>query len=133
MPVACPTAQDLEPIERASRDEIAALQLKRLRATLQHAYENVPHYRKAFDAGGVHPEDLKSIADLSRFPFTTKKDLPDNYPFGLLAVPRERIARLHASPGCRRLGRAGDQPGWGAGGQLRHPYAGTQGSGMRSR
>ncbi|MCO5397601.1 phenylacetate--CoA ligase PaaK [Ralstonia soli] len=94
-----PTADDLDPIERASRDEISALQLDRLKATLQHAYDNVPHYRKAFDDKGVHPSDLKQLSDLAKFPFTTKKDLRDNYPFGLFAVPREKVARIHASSG----------------------------------
>ncbi|MBN8748981.1 MAG: AMP-binding protein, partial [Variovorax sp.] len=99
MPVKRPAPGDLEPIETASRDEIAALQLTRLRATLAHAYENVPHYRRAFDAKGVHPSDLKHLSDLSKFPFTVKSDLRDNYPFGLLAVPREQLARIHASSG----------------------------------
>ncbi|MBS0426460.1 MAG: phenylacetate--CoA ligase [Proteobacteria bacterium] len=99
MPVKRPAPGDLEPIETASRDEIAALQLTRLRATLAHAYENVPHYRRAFDAKGVHPSDLKQLSDLSKFPFTVKSDLRDNYPFGLLAVPREKLARIHASSG----------------------------------
>jgi phenylacetate-CoA ligase len=91
--------EDLEPIERASRDEIQALQLQRLKWSLQHAYDNVPHYRKAFDEKGVHPSHLKQLSDLSKFPFTTKKDLRDNYPFGLFAVPREKVARIHASSG----------------------------------
>jgi phenylacetate-CoA ligase len=99
MPVNRPAPGDLEPIETASRDEIAALQLQRLRATLAHAYRNVPHYRQAFDAKGVHPEDLKQLADLAKFPFTVKKDLRDNYPFGLFAVPRDKVARIHASSG----------------------------------
>jgi len=99
MPVKRPLPGDLEPIETASRDEIANLQLQRLKATLHHAYENVPHYRQAFDAKGVHPEDLKQLGDLSKFPFTVKKDLRDNYPFGLFAVPREKVARIHASSG----------------------------------
>ncbi|MEJ8848925.1 phenylacetate--CoA ligase PaaK [Variovorax rhizosphaerae] len=89
----------LDPIERASRDEIAALQLQRLKATLQNVYDNVPHYRQAFDAKGVHPDDLKTLADLAKFPFTTKKDLRDNYPFGLFAVPRSQVSRIHASSG----------------------------------
>jgi phenylacetate-CoA ligase len=89
----------LEPIETASRDEITALQLQRLKATLHHAYANVAHYRNAFDAQGVHPDDLHSLADLAKFPFTVKKDLRDNYPFGLFAVPREQVVRLHASSG----------------------------------
>jgi phenylacetate-CoA ligase len=91
--------QDLEPIERAGRDEIQALQLQRLKWSLQHAYDNVAHYRKAFDENGVQPSDLKQLNDLSKFPFTTKKDLRDNYPFGLFAVPREKVARIHASSG----------------------------------
>ncbi|MVW78953.1 phenylacetate--CoA ligase PaaK [Bordetella sp. 02P26C-1] len=89
----------LDPIEHASRDEIESLQLQRLRWTLAHAYENVPHYRKAFDAAGVHPSDLKQLADIKKFPFTTKKDLRDNYPYGMFAVPREKVSRIHASSG----------------------------------
>ena len=99
MPVKQPTLGDLEPIETASRDEIGALQLKRLQTTLQHAYDHVPHYRRAFDAKGVHPSDCKQLADLAKFPFTVKKDLRDNYPFGLFAVPREQVVRIHASSG----------------------------------
>jgi phenylacetate-CoA ligase len=99
MPVSHPAPGDLEPIETASRDEIAALQLTRLRATLRRAYENVPHYRRAFDAKGVHPEHLRTLADLARFPFTVKSDLRDNYPFGLFAVPRAQVSRVHASSG----------------------------------
>lgn len=99
MTVKTPAPGDLDPIEKASRDEIAALQLQRLKATLQRAYDNVAHYRKAFDAKGVHPEDLKQLSDLSKFPFTVKMDLRDNYPFGLFAVPREKVARIHASSG----------------------------------
>ncbi|WP_442776490.1 phenylacetate--CoA ligase PaaK [Sphaerotilus montanus] len=99
MPVRQPAPGELEPIETASRDEVAALQLDRLRWTLQHAYDNVPHYRAAFDAKGVHPSDLKTLADLAKFPFTTKKDLRDNYPFGLFAVPRTQVVRVHASSG----------------------------------
>ncbi|WP_426165043.1 phenylacetate--CoA ligase PaaK [Pseudoduganella sp. R-34] len=94
-----PAPSDLEPIERASRDELQALQLERLKWSLMHAYENVPHYRKAFDEKGVHPNDLKSLSDLARFPFTDKKTLRDNYPFGLFAVPREKVVRVHASSG----------------------------------
>ena len=89
----------LEPIEKASVDELRALQLKRLRATLQHAYANSPVYRAKFDAAGVHPDDLRTLADLAKFPFTTKADLRDNYPFGLFAVPREQVVRVHASSG----------------------------------
>jgi phenylacetate-CoA ligase len=99
MTVKTPQPADLEPIERASRDELQALQLKRLQWSLQHAYDNVPHYRQAFEAHGVHPRDLKSLSDLAKFPFTTKKELRDNYPFGLFAVPREKVTRIHASSG----------------------------------
>ncbi|RZA34312.1 MAG: phenylacetate--CoA ligase [Lysobacteraceae bacterium] len=94
-----PAPGELEPIERASRDELQALQLERLKWSLHHAYENVPHYRAAFDAAGVHPSDLKTLGDLARFPFTDKKTLRDNYPFGLFAVPREQVVRIHASSG----------------------------------
>ena len=94
-----PKTSDLDAIEVASRDEISALQLERLGKTLRHVYAKVPHYRNAFDDKGVHPDDLKSLSDLSAFPFTVKQDLRDNYPFGLFAVPRERIRRIHASSG----------------------------------
>ncbi|MRX11734.1 phenylacetate--CoA ligase [Pseudoduganella sp. FT25W] len=94
-----PAPSDLEPIERASRDELQALQLQRMQWSLKHAYDNVPHYRAAFDAAGVHPDDLRSLADLAKFPFTTKKELRDNYPFGLFAVPQDRVVRVHASSG----------------------------------
>jgi phenylacetate-CoA ligase len=99
MPVKNPQPGDLDPIELASRDEISALQLQRLKWTLQRTYDHVPHYRKAFDDKGVHPDDLKTLADLAKFPFTGKKDLRDNYPFGLFAVPRKQVARIHASSG----------------------------------
>jgi len=99
MPVKTPAPSDLEPIERASRDEIAALQLQRLKWTVQHAYDNVPHYRQAFKARGVQPSDLRALSDLAQFPFTTKKELRDNYPFGMFAVPREEVVRIHASSG----------------------------------
>ena len=89
----------LEPIEKASIDELRALQLKRLKVTLQHAYANSAVYRAKFDAAGVHPDDCKSLADLAKFPFTTKKDLRDNYPYGMFAVPRQQCARIHASSG----------------------------------
>ena len=89
----------LDAIETASRDEIAALQTKRLRATLANVYAKVPHYRRAFDAAGVHPDDFKTLADLARFPFTSKSDLRENYPFGMFAVPRELVVRIHASSG----------------------------------
>ena len=99
MPVKFPAPNDLEPIERASKDELQALQLTRLKQSLQHAYDKVPHYKKAFDNAGVHPSDLKTLADLAKFPFTTKQDLRANYPFGMFAVPREQVARIHASSG----------------------------------
>jgi len=88
-----------EPIETASRDELQALQLERLRWTLQHAYDKVTHYRRKFDAAGVTPDDLRTLGDLRHFPFTSKSDLRENYPFGMFAVPRERVARVHASSG----------------------------------
>ena len=94
-----PTPGELEPIERASRDELQALQLERMRWSLQHAYDNVAHYKAAFDAAGVHPSDLRSLADLAKFPFSDKKTLRENYPFGLFAVPREKVVRIHASSG----------------------------------
>ena len=93
------TSFSLDPIEKASIDELRALQLKRLQATLQHAYANSPAYRAKFDAAGVHPDDCKSLQDLAKFPFTTKADLRDNYPFGMLAVPRAQCVRIHASSG----------------------------------
>ncbi|WP_374675389.1 phenylacetate--CoA ligase PaaK [Ideonella sp.] len=99
MPVKTPAPGDLEPIETASRDELAALQLQRLRDTLERVYAHVPHYRAAFDAKGVHPSDLRTLADLAKFPFTTKHDLRANYPFGMFAVPREQVVRVHASSG----------------------------------
>ena len=94
-----PKKSDLDPIETASRDEISALQLDRLKWSLRHAYDNVAMYRERFDQAGVHPDDLTSLSDLAKFPFTYKADLRDNYPFGLFAVPRERIVRIHASSG----------------------------------
>ncbi|MEL6794671.1 MAG: phenylacetate--CoA ligase, partial [Pseudomonadota bacterium] len=94
-----PAVGDLDPIEIASRDEIASLQLKRLRWSLSHAYRNVPYYKTAFDAAGARPDDLKDLADLAKFPFTVKQDLRDNYPFGMFAVPRSDLARIHASSG----------------------------------
>ena len=89
----------LDPIETASRDEIAGLQRERIAWTLRHTYTNVPHYGAAFDAAGVHPDDFRQLEDLAKFPFTTKQDLRANYPFGMFAVPREQIARIHASSG----------------------------------
>ncbi len=99
MPVKIPRPGELDPIEKASRDEVAALQLERLQWSLRHAYDHVPHYRQKFDALGVHPDDLRSLSDLARFPLSTKADLRDNYPFGLLAVPRDQVVRVHASSG----------------------------------
>jgi phenylacetate-CoA ligase len=89
----------LDPIETASRDEITALQHTRLAWSLRHAYDNVPHYKAAFVAAGMHPDDFRQLSDLAKFPFTTKQDLRANYPFGMFAVPRERISRIHASSG----------------------------------
>ncbi|PTT75475.1 phenylacetate--CoA ligase [Pelomonas sp. HMWF004] len=94
-----PKPGELDPIETASRDELQALQLQRLRWSLQHAYDHVPHYRASFDAAGMHPSDLKALSDLARFPFTTKHDLRANYPFGMFALPRQQLARVHASSG----------------------------------
>ncbi len=94
-----PNKAELDPIEIASIDEIRALQLQRLKWSLRHAYDNVAMYKERFDAVGVHPDDLQQLSDLSKFPFTYKNDLRDNYPFGLFAVPREQILRLHASSG----------------------------------
>lgn len=99
MTVRQPSPGDLEPIETASRDEIAALQLQRLQWSLRHTYDNVAPFRAKCLAQGVHPDDLKQLQDLAKFPFTTKSDLRDHYPFGLFAVPREKVARLHASSG----------------------------------
>ena len=99
MPVKRPQPGDLEAIETASRDEISALQLERLKWSVRHTYDNVEPYRKRCQEKGVHPDDLKQLSDLSKFPFMTKTDLRDNYPFGLFAVPRNKVARLHASSG----------------------------------
>jgi phenylacetate-CoA ligase len=90
---------ELEPIEQAPRAELEQLQLERLQWSLRHAYDNVPHYRKKFDAAGVKPADCRSLADLARFPFTTKADLRDTYPFGMFAVLMDRVVRIHASSG----------------------------------
>jgi phenylacetate-CoA ligase len=94
-----PERSELDPIEIASRDEIAALQLGRLKWSLRHAFDLVPAYRTKFEAAGVHPDDVKDLSDLARFPFTTKDDLRATYPFGLFAVPRQQVARIHASSG----------------------------------
>ncbi|MEP3944440.1 phenylacetate--CoA ligase PaaK [Ascidiaceihabitans sp.] len=94
-----PKKSDLDPIEIASRDEISALQLQRMQWSVRHAYDNVAMYKKRFDDAGVHPDDLKELKDLAKFPFTHKNDLRDNYPFGMSAVPRAQMARVHASSG----------------------------------
>ena len=99
MPVHTTPTDLLDGPEKASRDEITALQIQRLKATLENVYQNVPHYRQAFEAAGVHPSDFKVLADLAKFPFTTKKDLRANYPFGMFAVPQSQVARIHASSG----------------------------------
>ena len=90
---------ELDDAERASRDEIMALQTRRLAWSLKHAYDNVAHYRKAFDTAGVRPSDFRQLSDLAKFPFTVKTDLRDNYPFKMFAVPRENLVRVHASSG----------------------------------
>jgi phenylacetate-CoA ligase len=92
-------APELDDAERASRDEIMALQTKRLAWSLKHAYDNVAHYKKAFDTAGVHPSDFRQLSDLAKFPFTVKTDLRDNYPFNMFAVAREKLVRVHASSG----------------------------------
>src|SRR3954447_115786 len=94
-----PNKKDLNPIEIASRDEIAALQLRRMKWSLKHAYKNVAHYKKSFDAAGVHPDDLKALSDMRKFPLTSKDDLRANYPYGMFAVPMDKIVRIHASSG----------------------------------
>ena len=95
-----PAAPDeLDPEERMSRAEIEALQLERLKWTVRHAYENVPLYTRKFDEHGVHPDDIQTLADVVKLPFTTKEDLRQTYPFGMFAVPMDRVARIHASSG----------------------------------
>src|SRR3954452_5274954 len=94
-----PESAVLDAAERMSVDELRAVQLERLRWSLRHAYENVPHYRRAFDAAGVHPDDCRDLTDLARFPTTTKADLRENYPFGMFAVPQDQVRRIHASSG----------------------------------
>jgi phenylacetate-CoA ligase len=94
-----PAPETLDAAERMSVDELRALQLDRLRWTLRHAYDNVPFYRRSFDTAGVHPDDCRELADLAKFPTTSKADLRDNYPFGLFAVPQDRVRRIHASSG----------------------------------
>ena len=99
MTTATLSREGLHPIENASRDEIAGLQLERMKWSVRHAYENSPFYRKRFDDHGVHPDDLKTLADLAKFPFTVKQDLRATYPFGMFAVPREKLSRIHGSSG----------------------------------
>ena len=94
-----PPPETLDPAERMSLDELRSLQLERLRWTLRHAYDNVPHYRRTFDAAGVHPDDCRELSDLARFPTTSKADLRENYPFGMFAVPQDEVRRIHASSG----------------------------------
>ena len=94
-----PQPSDLEPIVTARRDELTAVQLERLKWSLNHSYNNVPFYKQHFDAHGVHPVDLRSLEDLAKFPFTVKKNMRDNYPFGLFGVPMDDIVRIHASSG----------------------------------
>jgi phenylacetate-CoA ligase len=100
---AAPDAALLDPAERMSVDELRTVQIERLRWSLQHAYDHVPHYRRAFDAAGVHPDDCRDLADLALFPTTSKADLRENYPFGMFAVPREQVRRVHASSGTTGL------------------------------
>ncbi|GAA5071384.1 phenylacetate--CoA ligase [Roseibacterium beibuensis] len=94
-----PRSQDLDPIEIASRDEIEALQFHRMKRSLKHAFENSPFYRNRFIEHDVHPEELKTLADIAKFPFTTKQDLRDTYPFGMFAVPQTKLVRIHGSSG----------------------------------
>src|SRR5690606_31007191 len=94
-----PRKQDLDPIETASRDEIEALQFHRMKRSLKHAYENSPFYRNRFIAADVHPEELKSLKDIAKFPFTYKQDLRDTYPFGMFSVPQNQLSRIHGSSG----------------------------------
>lgn len=94
-----PNIEPLSSFERASKDELQALQLERLKSSLRHAYSNVPLYKNKFDEAGVHPDDLNELGDLSKFPFTVKTDLRDNYPFGMFAVSMDEVVRLHASSG----------------------------------
>src|SRR5262245_54705820 len=99
MPKRAHSASIFQSIERASRDELEALQLRRLQWSVRHAYDHVALYRAKCEAEGAHPDDLQSLADLARFPFTTKQDLRDGYPFGFFAVPRSQVVRVHASSG----------------------------------
>src|ERR1700682_1554970 len=95
----CTAPPELDDIERASADELHALQFTRLKWSLRHTYKNVAPYRRKCELAGIHPDDLKALSDLQYFPFTTKADLKEAYPFGLFAVPRERVVRIHASSG----------------------------------
>ena len=99
LPDRTPDRSTLDAVETGSVDALRALQLDRLRWSLRHAYDNVAHHRRAFTAAGVHPDDLHDLADLARFPFTTKEHLREGYPFGMFAVPREQVRRIHASSG----------------------------------
>src|SRR3954467_9038851 len=99
---AAPDPSLLDPAERMGLDELRAVQLERLQWTLRHPYDHVPHYRAAFDAAGVHPDDCRELADLAKFPTTSKTDLRDNYPFGMFAVPQEQVRRGDAPPGHTR-------------------------------
>ena len=99
MPKPIQVDENLEPIETASVNELRVLQLERLQWSVRHAYDNVAHYRKAFEAADVHPDEIRTLADLAKIPFTSKADLRDNYPFGMFAVPREEVVRIHASSG----------------------------------
>lgn len=94
-----PDRASLDPIEIASRDEIADLQQRRMAWSLRHAYDNSPFHRRRFDEHGAHPGDFRTLSDLAKFPFTLKQDLRDSYPFGMFAVPREQMVRIHASSG----------------------------------
>src|ERR1700744_2378742 len=99
MPRPISVDENIEPIERASLDELRALQLDRLKWSVGHAYANVAHYKAAFDAAGIHPDDVKDLADLATLPFTTKETLRQNFPYGMFAVPRDQVVRIHASSG----------------------------------
>jgi phenylacetate-CoA ligase len=99
MKMESPAGVSMEPIETASRAQLRAVQLERLKWSLRHAYENVPHYKRAFDAAGVHPDDCRELSDLARFPTTSKADLRENYPYGMFAVPQDQVRRVHASSG----------------------------------
>ena len=99
MPSPVPPDENLEPIETATIGELRGLQLRRLRWSVRHAYDNVGHYRRSFESAGVHPDDVRGLSDLARLPFTSKEDLRRNYPFGMFAVPRDQVSGIHASSG----------------------------------